>query len=443
MHDTQPSAAERLIQAGHERDRARFDADLGLIEERTDSGVFHPIREAFAYAYTLMQAEGDVALPTVERIIPARVAGAGATGGPYPLRRLQVDGRGPGCDRPQRRPVRAGALAAALHRLRRAPRPDLRAEILKAVQIATCELESLNVSVAYTNIALLDAFNTVLAGQVLGDEHLLARGRARLDQWIAFTNRSGAVPEYNSPTYLAVDLVALAGLAERAADPAVAIKARLMEEQLWLHLATHYHHPSAQLAGPHSRAYHNDVTGGICGIKHILYRCLGDERLQQASDYTPAIAWKCSGRAPFHVTDYLLRLLDGKPFPYTVQEIADLDNGVDLYTYMTPAYALGTVSAGNNPQNNRLILYYRKDGAPGYGVLFSRYLVNEKAFGSFYHATDRSRGNNLNEEGLFWGLARKQEHRDLCLAAAERAGSQPQDRGVRAERRWPRRGLGE
>ena len=418
MHDTQSSAAERLIQAGHERDRTRFDADLGLIEERTDSGVFHPIREAIAYAYTLMQAEGDGALPTVERIIrrvlqaQERQAGHIHYGG---FKWMDEDQSVTDLNAVQF--VLEHLLPLSIDYGGRLS-PDLQAEILMAVRIATYELESLNVSVAYTNIALLDAFNTVLAGQVLGDEHLLARGRARLDQWIAFTNRSGAVPEYNSPTYLAVDLVALAGLAERAADPAVAIKARLMEERLWLHLATHYHHPSAQLAGPHSRAYHNDVTGGICGIKHILYRCLGDERLQQASDYATHRQSPGSvraGRAPFHVTDYLLRLLDGKPFPYTVQELADLDNGVDLYTYMTPAYALGTVSAGNNPQNNRLILYYRKDRAPGYGVLFSRYLVNEKALGSFYHATDRSRGNNLNEEGLFWGL--QHENKSIALYA--------------------------
>ncbi len=418
MRDLQPSAAERLMQAGLEHDRARFDADVGLIEERTDSGVLHPIREAFGYAYTLLQAEGDVALPTVERIIHRALQ----------AQERQLDhihyGAFKWMDEDQG-VTDLNAVQFVLEHLLplyidygERLSPDVRAEILDAVRIATRELESLNVSVAYTNIALLDTFNTVLAGQVLGDEQLLARGRQRLDEWIAFTNRSGAVPEYNSPTYLAVDLVALAGLAERAADPAVAIKARLMEERLWLHLATHYHHPSAQLAGPHSRAYHNDVTGGICGIKHILYRCLGDERLEQASDYATHRQSPGSvraARAPFHVTDYLLCLLDGKPFPYTVQETADADNGFDLYTYMTPTYALGTVSAGNNMQNNRLILYYRRDGAPGYGVLFSRYLVNEKAFGSFYHPTDRSRGNNLNEEGMFWGL--QHENKSIAIYA--------------------------
>ncbi len=407
MQELQPSAAARLIQTGLEREHTRFNAELGLIEDRTDSGVFHPIRAAFGYAYTLMQAEDDAALPTVERII---------------RRALQAQERQPGhihyggfkwMDEDQS-VTDLNAVQFVLEHL--LPlyidygarlSPDLQAEIREAVRIGAHELESLNVNVAYTNITLLDTFNTVLAGQVLGDEQLLARGRRRLDEWIAFTNRSGAMPEYNSPTYLAVDLFALAELAKRAADPAVAIKARLMEERLWLHLATHYHHPSAQLAGPHSRAYHNDVTGGICGIKHILYRCLGDERLQQVSDYAAHRQSPGSvraGRTRFHVTDYLLRLLESKPFPYTVQETADRDNGIDLYTYMTPTYALGTVSTGSHAQNNRLILYYRKEEPPGYGVLFSRYLVNEKSFGSFYHATDRSRGNNLNEEGMFWGL---------------------------------------
>lgn len=418
MQDMQSSPAQRLIQAGRERDQSRFHADLALIEERTDSGVFHPIRETFGYAHTLMQAEGDAALPTVERII---------------RRALQAQERQPGhihyggfkwMDEDES-VTDLNAVQFVLEHLLplyidygNRLTPALQTEILEAVRMAAYELESLNVHVAYTNITLLDTLNTVLAGQVLGDDQLLARARGRLDEWIAFTNRSGAIPEYNSPTYLAVDLAALAGLAERATDPVVALKARLMEERLWLHLATHYHHPTAQLAGPHSRAYHNDVTGGICGIKHILYRCLGDERLQQPSDYATHRQSPGSvraGRTPFHVPDYLLRLLQVKPYPYTVQETADVDNGVDLYTYMTPAYALGTVSAGNHPQNNRLILYYRKDKVPGYGVIFSRFLVNEKAFGSFYHATDRSRGNNLNEEGLFWGV--QHENKSIAIYA--------------------------
>jgi hypothetical protein len=395
--------------------RARFDPELELIAER-GADAFHPVRESLSYAYVLLQAQGRDALAQAQRIL-RRALGA---------QERQADNIHCGGFKwmwEDQGVTDLNAVQFALEQI--LPLyldygdwldAELRAEMLHAVRLGAAELERLDVSVAYTNIALLDTLNTVLAGQVLGDAHLLERGRRRLDEWIAFTCRSGAVPEYNSPTYGGVDLQALAELAERAADPVVALKARLMYERLWLHIATHYHHPSAQLAGPHSRAYHNDVTGGICSIKLSLYRVLEDERLLQPSTYaahrqTPGSVRRAPD--PALLPTYLRRLLAAKPQPYLVQETADVDAGVDLYTYMTPTYALGSVSTSSQAQADRLILYYRKDAAPGYGVLFSRYLLNEKSFGSFYHATDRSTANNINEEGQFWGM--QHENKSIAL----------------------------
>ncbi len=106
--------------------------------------------------------------------------------------------------------------------------PALRAELLEAVRLGAEEIARLNVAVWYTNITLLDTLNTVLAGQVLDEEGLLRLGRQRIDEWIAYINRSGAVLEYNSSTYAAVDLAALAKLAHRAIDPAIRVKAQVM-----------------------------------------------------------------------------------------------------------------------------------------------------------------------------------------------------------------------
>lgn len=88
-----------------------------------------------------------------------------------------------------------------------------------------------------------------------------------------------------------------------------------------------------------------------------------------------------------------------------------------MMTFMTPAYALGTASVGHHPQNDRLILYYRVPEPRLVGVLFSRYIVNEKTFGSYYHATDRSRGANLNDEGKFWGV--QHQSKSIALYALE------------------------
>jgi hypothetical protein len=405
--NTRDAAGERLFVAGLAVMRERFDAQAGLIAQTTDTGAYHPTRESLAYACALVQAEGAAALPQAEAII---------------RRVLRDQERQPGnihyggfkwMDEDQG-VTDLNAVQFALEQLLPFYQDygdllseGLRAELLDAFRAAADELVRLDVNVFYTNITLLDTLNLTLAGQILGDAHLAARARRRLDEWIAFTARSGAVPEYNSPTYAAVDLGALAELAERAADEPTRIKAQLMEERLWLHTATHYHHPTAQLAGPHSRAYHNDVTGGLCGIKHTLFRCLGDERLLRQSAYATArqsFGSVKAGRHIYHLPDYLERLLREKPARYVVAETADADSGTDLYTYMTGEYALGTVSHGSYPQSDRLICYYRAPAPRDAGVLFSRYIVNEKSLGSHFHATDRSTANNINEEGQFWSV---------------------------------------
>ncbi len=415
LNDPANTTGQRLFAEGMAAWRKRFDEQSGLIEQRTDTGVFHPIRESFGYAYALLQAEGASALPQVERII---------------RRALQAQERNPAnihyggfkwMDE-DRGVTDLNAVQFVLEQV--LPllidygewlNPDVRAALLDAVRLGIAEVVRLNVAVWYTNITLLDILNTVLAGQVLGDEGLLVRGRRRIDEWIAFTNRSGAVPEYNSPTYAAVDLAALAELAHRAVDPVVRVKAQVMEERLWLHTTLYYHHPTAQLAGPHSRAYHNDVTGGVCMIKRVLFRLLGDERLLRRSTYAPHRQDEGSvfaGRCPYHLPRYLERVLREKPDQFSVAETAVADMGIDLMAFMTPAYALGTASVGHHPQNDRLILYYRVPAPRHAGVLFSRYIVNEKTFGSYYHATDRSMANNLNDEGMFWGV----QHRNKSIA---------------------------
>ncbi len=414
------TSGERLFAAGIATMRERFDERAGLIEQRTDTGVYHPIRESLAFAYALVQAGSTAALPQAERIM---------------RRALQAQERSPGhihhggfkwMDEDQG-VTDLNAVQFALEQI--VPflldygdqiTPALRAELLDAVRIGAAEIARLHVAIWYTNIALLDILNTVLAGRVLEDTRLLARGRQRMDEWIAFTNVSGAVPEYNSPTYAAVDLAALAELAHRTDDPVIRVKAQVMEERLWIHTALHYHHPTAQLAGPHSRAYHNDVTGGICGIKHTLFRHLGDERLMRRSAYAIQRQSEGSvraGRCPYHLPRYLERLMRVKPDRFSIAETAVAAMGMDLMTFMTPEYALGTASVHNNAQNDRLILYYRAPEPRQVGVLFSRYIVNEKSFGSHYHATDRSTANNLNEEGMFWGL--QHENKSIALYALE------------------------
>lgn len=164
---------KRLFAEGMAAWHRRFDEQAGLIEQRTDTGVYHPIRESFGYAYALVQAEGATAIPQAERIL---------------RRALQAQERNPANPHyggfkwmdEDRSVTDLNAVQFVLEQI--LPflidygdyiSPALRAELLEAVRLGAEEIARLNVAVWYTNITLLDTLNTVLAGQVLGDEGLL------------------------------------------------------------------------------------------------------------------------------------------------------------------------------------------------------------------------------------------------------------------------------
>ncbi len=299
----------------------------------------------------------------------------------------------------------------------------LRARVSDAMRLGLQEIERLDVHLSYTNICLLDIHNSIVCGRILGDAHHLERGRRKLDAWIAFTSRSGGPHEYNSPTYLGVDLNALASLAEHADDPDVSLKALLMEERLWLHAACRFHRPTGQLAGPHCRAYRHDTVGAGGFLKVILYKELGYPNLRRSTPYYP---WQGEeGHAGvalsrYHLPDYVRALFDEKPDEWRVRETADAAVGADMVSYLTPDYALGTASRSYEvgeppepwPQFNAATLFYRKKEAPGYGVLYSRYAINDYEIG---HMADE-KGHT---KGELWdlGAPRCFQHRNAAIIA--------------------------
>jgi hypothetical protein len=294
----------------------------------------------------------------------------------------------------------------------------LRRRIRGAVRLGLGEIERLDVHLSYTNICLLDIHNTVLGSQLPGDAHHHERGKRKLDAWIAYTARSGAPHEFNSPTYCAVDINALASLAQHARDRGVALKARLMEERLWLHVGAHFHRPTCQISGPHCRAYRHDTTGAGGYLKAVLYKELGFPELRRPTPYYP---WSgeeghvgiALGR--YHLPDHLRALFDEKTAEWEVRETADADLGLDLTSYLTPDYCLGTASTSYSvgeppepwPQSNAAALYYRRDREPGYGLLYTRYTINE--YDSRHMADEQGRiRHDLWDLGQFRGVQHRQ-----------------------------------
>ena len=234
---------------------------------------------------------------------------------------------------------------------------------------------------SYTNICLLDCHNSILGGQLLGAPGWVERGARKLARWAAEVAASGAPREYNSPTYAGVDLDALAAIAEAPADPATRLLARLMEERLWLHAATHYHAPTAQLAGPHSRAYQNDVTGGRGSLKTTMYKLLGDEALIRKTPFYPLRQGDgnvAAALATYHLPGPGARPAARRcPLPSPCARPQTSPRTRPQH-YPTRDWALGVASRGYSPQANNLILHYRKEDAPGFGVVYQRFILNDR-----------------------------------------------------------------
>ena len=105
-------------------------------------------------------------------------------------------------------------------------------EIREAIGLGLVEIDRLDVHPSYTNIALSDICNSILGGETTDNDECVERGARRLDEWFDFTNESGAPHEYNSPTYIAVDIARMAYLVEQAEDADIALKARIAEERI-------------------------------------------------------------------------------------------------------------------------------------------------------------------------------------------------------------------
>jgi hypothetical protein len=259
---------------------------------------------------------------------------------------------------------------------------DAQARVLEAIRLGLREIERLDVLVAYSNIAVLDIVNTALGGELLDEAGIAARGYRKLVEWMAFTDQRGIPFEYNSPTYTPVVIRALKLLDELTRHSETRIRARTAAARLGLSAALHIHLRTGRWAGPHSRAYHPTV---ICETE--------PERLTFER-------WLEDGTLPAWLGD----ALPCRPEAMQVDETAAGERDMSITTYHSRSFSLGTATSGSGGQANVMMVHYDRPGADRPGVLYTRYLVNDKWLGDFYHATDRTRSRNLIDEGRFYGV---------------------------------------
>ncbi len=404
-------AHRQLYELGRAWGDTHFDAAASMISQKPKSRD-HMVRESIYYAYTLLLT-GDPddrakAQPIIKNVIAEQDIRANSVWrGAFLWTSLSKwsDQRNP--DLNTAAFIGTGlAEIAELDRRKPCLDPDVRSAVDAAGKLAVEEVIRRNVDPGYTNIALL---STALAAA--GAKLWAVPGA---DKWaddklstVLKLAGDGAVYEYSSPTYSAVDLSAAYMIRQFAFNDAFAAKGDAIIDHLWKELSSAYHAPSYQLGGPYNRAYGNDMLTYAAGLKYFLFLALdGKYPLPVQPDL--AHGWDQGGLG-------MLAALPVKPRPEFQQTppaertwiATGPSDGVhasrELHQFRDGNFILGTVVSQDEwKQKRNLVADWRTDvtTAPGYKIGFCIDETNETLPNGFPYATIQFRSQQKGSAAL-------------------------------------------
>ncbi|UUN30030.1 hypothetical protein [Streptomyces sp. FIT100] len=228
----------------------------------------HMVRETIWYAVGLLTRAGTSdrarAVEAVERVLAHQFTLPGHVG--HGTWRRWPDEQDPAPDAaewrdydPNWREFIGTALLLVLHEFE----PDLPAALVAriddALTLATAGSRQRGVSAHYTNIALMAAYLYDAVGDRHGRAELRGAGELLATEVHTVWARTGAFPEFNSPTYYGVDLFGLALWRGLAPSPVLRGLGAVMERRLWEEIAARYHPDLRNIAGPYDRTYGMDL----------------------------------------------------------------------------------------------------------------------------------------------------------------------------------------
>ncbi len=258
------------------------------------------------------------------------------------------------------------------------------------IRLGLDAIRRIDVSPKYSNIVAQDIANSLLGGQLLGQPEYSQRGAAKLRQWLNLIDRSGIPHEYNSLTYSFVLIEALHKIGALSAQAEARLLAQLLIARIGLSVVLRLHPRTGRLAPPHCRAY---------------YPALVCETEPEAATFSQMLA---EGKLP----SWFETALEQRPLPLMVTETSDAAAGVVISSYLHSKYSFGVASQELATQSNRFIsnqsnvfsIHYSRGDQSRPGVVFSRYLINDKWLGDYRTTPSRANNQVFRDEGSFRGL---------------------------------------
>ncbi len=249
-------------------------------------------------------------------------------------------------------------LQVAIDHMDRLP-ADLQQQVTESILHAGRAIKRRNVGPGYTNIAVMGAYVTLVAGELFENAELIEYGKARLKRFYDHTFKHGSFSEYNSPTYSIVAIKELTRMLRHVKD---AESQRLLNELnrfAWHHVGCHFHPPSRQWAGPHSRCYATllrdstlaFIQRGTNGKVHFLH---------ESDTFESLDAHRLVARCPDDFLHYFTELPEPRLEVETFARNAGNKHDIIGTTFLHPDFTLGSVNIGDLWNQRRPLLAYWK-----------------------------------------------------------------------------------
>jgi hypothetical protein len=246
-----------------------------------------------------------------------------------------------------------------------------------------------------THDAIVQVGIGLLAAQEFRLTDLRTDAKARLRQLYDYVVQQGSFAEYNSPTESLLALQELARLQALVRDARDTTLLSALHDLAWKHVATHFHAPSQQWAGPHHRALETNLAKQPATLAFFQKACGTSLRFPGAESLALNLeVYRLPVQCPRKWTRQFGPLEGPREVVETfIQPAAKpgARNPVVGTTWLHPRYALGSVNRGDFWKERRpLLAYWGTADAPRF--LRARFLKDHRDFSSALFFSVQHRG---------------------------------------------------
>jgi hypothetical protein len=137
---------------------------------------------------------------------------------------------------------------------------EQRMRITSAIKNGCRAIMRRDVEIQYTNVTIMDAFVTVVSGELLNEKTFFEYGKNKLKRFWAYTQTMGALNEFNSPNYNLLIARDIALFMKQVKSKAILSLLEEINDFVWKSIAEHFFVPLKEWSAPNSRRYEDFLT---------------------------------------------------------------------------------------------------------------------------------------------------------------------------------------